>query len=475
MSLPTFPIAFFSQVMAALADALQPAITDLEVNWHLPEGYDVIQTPQLLPFVQNNKRLEIYAILYRPPGEEKESPRTPIKRKMDWSMRSFSNSSVKVFWFEDECDLLGEDQLLLEAEESLPLSEDDFEKDAEFKDEAGVPERDSFDAEMENVPEPDTIEAIADGLLKRMCREFSEEKTSEDDHEITQSSAALESGEPCESRNEDLSDHWSREKNGRSDLTSVNPDVKEQNNNDFHSTNNKPSNIPKQDDVAFQNALGGVFNDIKDSILCDNDPQQADESHEHQRSPKLVRAYERDSGVGFSMEENDRSPDEGKKTMAEMDRDLNEEEEEANDWSRASDSPAFEEFNSTRKTAVHIYKNSEFLSQLGVPADFGAVNIRGFVGDEEMEQVIPFPVNRCGGSSKRPTIHQLLARSLIRELQSSVDSRSTETIEIVKRMSELSSVHSRHTALVARDQYCYDDQVLSALQFPQTETLPGFG
>jgi len=461
--------------MEALADALQPAITDLEVSWHLPEGYDVIQTPQLLPFVQNNKRLVIYAILYRPPGEEKDSPRTPIKRKMDWSMRSFSNSSVKVFWFEDECDLLAEDQLLLEVEESLPLSEDDFEKDVEFKDDAGVPEQDSFDAEMESVPEPDTIEAIADGLLKSMCRELSQDKASEGDHETTQSPAVLQSGEPCESRNEDFSDDWSREKNGRSDMISVYSDVNEQNNNDIYSTKTKVPNISKQDDVAFQNALGGVFNDSKDNNLCNDDSKKADESYEQHRSPKLVRAYERDSGVGFSMEENDKSPDEGKKAMTGTGRDLNEEEEEPNDWSRESNSPAFEEFNDTRKTAVHIYKNSEFLSQLGVPADFGAVNIRGFVGDEVMEQVIPFPVNRCGGSSKRPTIHQLLARSLIRELQSSVDSTSTESIEIIKRMSELSSVHSRHTALVARDQYCYDDQVLSALQFPQTETLTGFG
>ena len=462
-------ITFFSQVMEALADALQPAITDLEVSWHLPEGYDVIQTPQLLPFVQNNKRLVIYAILYRPPGEEKDSPRTPIKRKMDWSMRSFSNSSVKVFWFEDECDLLAEDQLLLEAEESLPFSEDDFEKDEEF-DDAGVQEQDSFDAEMESVPEPDTIEAIADGLLKRMCRELSQEKPNEDDHELTQSPSVLET-----SRNPGLSDNWSlEENNGRSDMTSVDPDVNEQNNNDLYSTKTKLSNIPKQNDITFHKALGGVFKDTKDSNVCTGS-QQADEFHEHQRSPKLVRAFERDSGVGFSMEENDKSPDEGKKAFAEMDRGLNEEEEEPNDWSRESDSPAFEEFNGTRKTAVHIYKNSEYLSQLGVPADFGAVNIRGFVGDEEMEQVIPFPVNRCGGSSKRPTIHQLLARSLIRELQSSVDSTSTETIEIIKRMSELSSVHSRHTALVARDQYCYDDQVLSALQFPQTEALTAFG
>jgi len=456
------------KVMEALADALQPAITDLEVSWHLPDGYDVIQTPQLLPFVQNNKRLVIYAILYRPPGEEKDSPRTPIKRKMDWSMRSFSNSSVKVFWFEDECDLLAEDQLLLEVEESLPLSDDDFEKDQTFNDEARVPEQDSFDVEMESVPEKNTIEAIADGLLKRLCRDFSQEKASSgDDHEITPSLAVLENSEPCESRNEDSSDDWSREKkkNGRPDITSVYPDVSEQNNNGLYSTKNKSPNIPKQD----------VFSDIKDSNLCNDDSKKADESHEHQRSPKLVRAYERDSGVGFSMEESDKSPDERRKAVADVDCDLNEEEEEPNDWSRNSDSPIFEEFNNTRKTAVHIYKNSEFLSQLGVPADFGAVNIRGFVGDEEMEQVIPFPVNRCGGSSKRPTIHQLLARSLIRELQSSVDSAGTETIEIIKRMSELSSVHSRHTALVARDQYCYDDQVLSALQFPQTENLTGFG
>lgn len=443
--------------MQALADALQPAITDLEVSWHLPDGYDVIQTPQLLPFVQNNKRLVIYGILYRPPGEEKESPRTPIKRKMDWSMRSFSNSSVKVFWFEDECDLLAEDQLLL-GDESLRLSGDDFEKDDVYRDEGELPMQDSFDAEMESVPEPDTIEAIADGLLKRMCREFSQEKADDADDEIKQSADALENKEPCKSRDGKESDHVAEK-------PIDNPEVTEQNDNAFHSTK-----------ASFEIGLGGFCNDIRDQVELANNPERADGSHEHQRSPKLVRAYERDSGVGFSMEENDKSPDESKKTIAELDGELEEEdEEEANDWSRASDSPGLEEFDCARKTAVHIYKNSEFLSQLGVPADFGAVNIKGFVGEEEMEQVIPFPVNRCGGSSKRPTIHQLLARSLIRELQSSVESRSSETIEIVKKISELSSVHSRHTALVARDQYCYDDQVLSALQFPQKENLPGFG
>ena len=445
--------------MQALADALQPAITDLEVSWHLPDGYDVIQTPQLLPFVQNNKRLVIYGILYRPPGDEKESPRTPIKRKMDWSMRSFSNSSVKVFWFEDECDLLAEDQLLLEAEESLHLSGDDFEKDEIYRVEGELPMQDGFNAEME----PDTIEALADGLLKRMYKEFSQEKDDEADDGKGQSSDALQSNEQCGSCD-------AKEWDPTTGQPSNNPEQRERNNNALHSINHRPANMLLQDIAS-----DGVLNDVQGREDIPENQEPADNSHEQQRSPKLARAYERDSGVGFSMEDSDKSPNESKNTIAELDGELEERDEEANAWFRNSSSPAMEEFDCSRKAAVHIYKNSEFLSQLGVPADFGAVNIKGFVGDEEMEQVIPFPVNRCGGSSKRPTIHQLLARSLIRELQSSVESRSAETIDVVKRISELSSVHSRHTALVARDQYCYDDQVLSALQFPQKENIPGFG
>lgn len=443
--------------MAALAEALQPAIADIEVSWHLPEGYDVIQTPQLLPFVQNNNRLVIYGILYRPPGEEKESPRTPLKRKMDWSMRSFSNSSVKVFWFEDECDLLSEDQLLMEADdENHRLSEDDFEKE---NDTAKFATHESFDAEMESVAEPDTIEAIADGLLRRMCRGNSDETASE----TAVPAAEIENAEACD---------ISREKK-KANMTVRIPDAHKLNNNTTKYSNNfKPPTSPLQDDISFEIKFGGFFNDIKEEFMRAEDLQQDGDSQERQRSLKLVRAQERDSGVGFSMEESDRSPDESNKTIEEMEPDLK---EEANEWSRNSDSPAFEEFEPTRKVAVHIFKNSEFLSQLGVPDDFGAVNVRGYVGEEEVEQVIPFPVNRSGGSSKRPTIHQLLARSLIRELQSSLDSKCSETVEIIKRISQLSSIHSRHTARVARDQYCYDDQVLSALQFPQKESLPGLG
>ena len=448
--------------MTALAEALQPAITDIEVSWHLPEGYDVIQTPQLLPFVQNGQRLVIYGILYRPPGEDKESPRTPSKRKMDWSMRSFSNSSVKVFWFEDECDLLSEDQFLMEADdEEQRLSEDNLEKEV---DEVKFKAQDSFEAEKENVPEPGTIEAIADGLLRRLCKGFSEDTPGK----TAQPSVVLENDEPCESRD------MSREakKDDIDDTTVHIPDVRENNNNTKYSKNFRPPGSPVKDDVAFEINFGGFFKDIQQEFVDSEDLQHYGDSQEHQRSPKLVRAYERDSGVGFSIEENDKSPDENKKNMAEMGPCLS---EEPNDWSRDSGSPALGEFEHARKVAVHIYKNSEFLSQLGVPDDFGAVNIRGYVGEEEVEQVIPFPVNRSGGSSKRPTIHQLLARSLIRELQSSLDSKSSETIEIINRISQLSGIHCRHTARVARDQYCYDDQVLSALQFPQKETLPALG
>lgn len=89
-----------------------------------------------------------------------------------------------------------------------------------------------------------------------------------------------------------------------------------------------------------------------------------------------------------------------------------------------------------------------------------------------MEQVIPFPVNRSGGSSKRPTIHQLVARSLIRELQASCD---LNKVEEIRRISKLSKVHCRHTALVTMDQYCYDDESLSALQFPTDKNSPKMG
>lgn len=418
--------------MAALAEALQPAITNLEVSWHLPEGYDVIQTPQLLPFVQANERLVIYGILFRPPGEEKESPKAHQKRRMDWSMRSFSNSSVKVFWFEDECDLLSEDQLLSELDsETQRLSEDIFS------------EQDSFDAEMEGFPEPDTIEAIADGLLRRICRESADDKPTES------SLTAVDPGNEnfCEVDDEPFE---------KGDFF---PDTQEINNDAENLQSVKTFNTSVLDDLSDDNTLGEVWRESKD-VYEDRNLQ------EHQRSPKLARAHERDSGVGFSMEENDKTPDDSKTTLVDSPTQL---EEDRDKCEFTGESTTFVESENTGNFAAQVHKNSEFLHQLGLPEDFGALNIRGYVGEEEVEQVIPFPVNRSGVSSQRPTIHQLLARSLIREMQAALDPECSETIDMIKRISDLSNMHCRYTARVARDQYCYDDQVLSALQFPQKE------
>lgn len=159
-------------------------------------------------------------------------------------MRLFLNSFVKVFWFEDECDLLVEDQLLLEGEEVFFLSEDDFEKDEEFKDEVGVLEQDSFDVEMESVFELDIIEVIVDGFFKCMCRELSQDKIGGDDYEIML--FVFESGKLCELCNGDLSDNWLCEKkNGGFDMIFVYLDINEQNNNDFYFIKNKLLNIFK--------------------------------------------------------------------------------------------------------------------------------------------------------------------------------------------------------------------------------------
>lgn len=57
---------------------------------------------------------------------------------------------------------------------------------------------------------------------------------------------------------------------------------------------------------------------MKDSNLC-FDLLYFDEFYEYQWLLKFVCVFEWDSGVGFSMEEIDKSFDEGKKVMVEMD------------------------------------------------------------------------------------------------------------------------------------------------------------
>lgn len=85
------------------------------------------------------------------------------------------------------------------------------------------------------------------------------------------------------------------------------------------------------------------------------------------------------------MEDSDKSLDESKNIIVELDGELEERDEEVNVWFWNSSSFVMEEFDCLRKVVVYIYKNSEFLLQFGVLVDFGVVNIKGFVGDEEME------------------------------------------------------------------------------------------
>ena len=106
---------------------MQPAITDIQVSWHVPKGYDVVQTPEQVPLVFNGKRMAIYGILSRPRGEEnKESPRNTKRWRMDWSSRSFSSNSVKVFWFDDDLEYLPEEQRLQELNEMEPSDDELF-------------------------------------------------------------------------------------------------------------------------------------------------------------------------------------------------------------------------------------------------------------------------------------------------------------------------------------------------------------
>ena len=74
-----------------LLAAVQPAITDVNVSWILPDAYDVIYTPEKLPSVFLGERLNLYAIL-----ASKET--CPDKA-------SESGNSIKEFWFDDTDDL----------------------------------------------------------------------------------------------------------------------------------------------------------------------------------------------------------------------------------------------------------------------------------------------------------------------------------------------------------------------------------
>ena len=78
--------------MDKLHIALQPAVTNLRASWILPDGFDVIYTPEHIAPLFHGDRLTLYAILARRKDIEAASNGKRSRRS--------SSESVKEFWFE---------------------------------------------------------------------------------------------------------------------------------------------------------------------------------------------------------------------------------------------------------------------------------------------------------------------------------------------------------------------------------------
>ena len=61
-----------AQVIRSLKRALQPAITDVSVQFKVPKEYEVLQSPQNLPPVFNGEKLVVYGILKSKAASKKE-------------------------------------------------------------------------------------------------------------------------------------------------------------------------------------------------------------------------------------------------------------------------------------------------------------------------------------------------------------------------------------------------------------------
>lgn len=376
--------------------ALRPAITDIEVSWHLPDGYDVIQTPIQVPFLFDRERLILYGILSRPPDIEKESPRTPNTRRLDRMMRSFSNNSVKVFWFDDDMEYLPEEQLLLELDEQDQLASQETISELDDDVFGSRPQIRLRSATAEQ------IDTELDQNNPRSGRLFSKERN---ESTSTQGRARLRS----KSEAIDLKSSKIRDPMENLGLTVSHDDM---------TVNCRTPNCsPLSHDMAESTRdimFGAFFKDLKmsndnlDVLDCTKNGKQlsissfdsAEETSQIRRqkfaSEKLpnshddihllrkagerlegetayqqsARYHERDSGVGFSMDDGDSNENDlyGKTNVT-----------------QPPSASALVEDSQILKT--HIQKNSDLLGSIGVPKNFAAVGIKGFVGDEEIEQV----------------------------------------------------------------------------------------
>ena len=56
-------IACWMQVIRSLKRALQPAVTDVSVEFKVPPEFEVLQSPKNLPPVFNGEKMVVYAII----------------------------------------------------------------------------------------------------------------------------------------------------------------------------------------------------------------------------------------------------------------------------------------------------------------------------------------------------------------------------------------------------------------------------
>lgn len=405
--------------MEALNESLRPAITDIEISWHLPEGYDVIQSPSQVPFVFDGERLVLYGLLSRPPSEEKESPRTPQRRRMDRTMRSFSNNSVKVFWFDDDMEYLPEEQLLLEIEEQERQADDGhghiFQTEQEldfqnFIDPLGV-NTDKNNDTQENMESIDYLRMRARSASPR--GNHSAVTSSSHDH------AKDMDARVDERRTTSSSDSSGRHRSYSSSVIDENDvvhnivfgdffkDVTNSSESVFTKANDNGSQQQQETkDVAHQTdaqskrnqyALEkegdiGVGRKKSSSKTSNRSPENEDENIDYTSAcdskeiadQQTSRYHERDSGVGFSMDDSDKPFEEDPSSNA-----LNSEEEKSEIRPPTEGTtPTHEDLEFPDFKLYTVVKNSDMLGQLGLPKNFGAVSIKGCVGDEELEQVM---------------------------------------------------------------------------------------
>ena len=365
--------------MEALDGALKPAITDIEVSWHLPEGYDVIPSPSKVHFIFDGERVVLYGILSRPADVEKESQKTPQRKRMDTLMRSFSNNSVKVFWFDDDMEYLPEEQLLLELDEqeSMESGESVFEDGNEPEirmrvEDSGVGKVDhdcqTLEARNMNIEriktasKDDNKQRIAENFVKASAGEAFRKRanTWTDPTYLPIPSASSTFRDIDVARDIAFGSFFkSCESFGTVDCTK-----------DGKPVSTEPRPQLKRHRFALERNLSKSDQNTSTAGKSDPDTNTSrkltkDESTSQQTS-------ERDSGLGFSIDDAENDDNVLKPgTKAPQ-----------NSMSSNSDCRVID------TSKVHVFKNSEVLGAIEVPKDFAAVGIKGYFGDEEIEQVI---------------------------------------------------------------------------------------